>query len=166
MPSCFQPFRLRQCKTRRLYASTRKTPDPQEGSRMISLFVCSRSSRDQLNASSNISRTRNGGVYTELSESATNSWYIWLIRQPKRIDTDVNLWNHHGTGKRSLGIGLYKTAPGVRKSNKLPASMIRLGRIDQELNARDYRTHEFGDPAFIERAANRTCRGAQPSFAA
>jgi S-adenosylmethionine:tRNA ribosyltransferase-isomerase len=41
-----------------------------------------------------------------------------------------------------------------------------LGRIDQELNARDYRTHEFGDSVFLERAANRTCHSAQPSVAA
>jgi len=41
-----------------------------------------------------------------------------------------------------------------------------LGRIDQELNARDYRTHEFGDSVFLERAANRTCCGTQPSVAA
>jgi len=31
-----------------------------------------------------------------------------------------------------------------------------IGRIDQELNARDYRTHEFGDSVFLERAANKT----------
>jgi S-adenosylmethionine:tRNA ribosyltransferase-isomerase len=31
-----------------------------------------------------------------------------------------------------------------------------LGSIDKELNARDYRTHEFGDSVFLERAANRT----------
>ena len=41
-----------------------------------------------------------------------------------------------------------------------------LGRIDQELNARDYRTHEFGDSVFLERSANRTCHSAQPSVAA
>jgi hypothetical protein len=41
-----------------------------------------------------------------------------------------------------------------------------LGRIDQELNARDYRIHEFGDSVFLERAANRTRRSAQPSVAA
>jgi len=41
-----------------------------------------------------------------------------------------------------------------------------LGRIDQELNARDYRTHEFGDSVFLERAANRTCHSARPSVAA
>src|SRR5579859_2591519 len=40
-----------------------------------------------------------------------------------------------------------------------------LGRIDQELNARDYRTHEFGDSVFLERAANRTCHSAHPSVA-
>ena len=28
-----------------------------------------------------------------------------------------------------------------------------LGRIDQELNARDYQTHEFGDSVFLERTA-------------
>ncbi len=33
-----------------------------------------------------------------------------------------------------------------------------LGRIDHELNARDYRTHEFGDSVFLERAANKTRR--------
>jgi len=27
------------------------------------------------------------------------------------------------------------------------------GLFDQELNARDYRTHEFGDSVFLERAA-------------
>jgi len=31
-----------------------------------------------------------------------------------------------------------------------------LGRIDHALNARDYRTHEFGDSVFLERAANKT----------
>jgi S-adenosylmethionine:tRNA ribosyltransferase-isomerase len=41
-----------------------------------------------------------------------------------------------------------------------------LGRIDQELNARDYRTHDFGDSVFLERAANRTRPSAQPSVAA
>ena len=41
-----------------------------------------------------------------------------------------------------------------------------LGRIDHELNARDYRTHEFGDSVFLERAANKTCPSAQPSVAA
>jgi len=41
-----------------------------------------------------------------------------------------------------------------------------LGRIDQELNARDYRTHEFGDSVFLERATNRTRPAAQPSVAA
>ena len=40
-----------------------------------------------------------------------------------------------------------------------------LGCIDQELNARDYRTHEFGDSVFLERAANRTRPSAQPSVA-
>jgi S-adenosylmethionine:tRNA ribosyltransferase-isomerase len=30
-----------------------------------------------------------------------------------------------------------------------------LGRMDQELNARDYRTHEFGDSVFVERAGSR-----------
>jgi S-adenosylmethionine:tRNA ribosyltransferase-isomerase len=40
-----------------------------------------------------------------------------------------------------------------------------LGRVDQELNARGYRTHEFGDSMFLERAANRTCHSAQPSVA-
>jgi hypothetical protein len=30
-----------------------------------------------------------------------------------------------------------------------------LGRIDQELNARGYRTHEFGDSLFFERADNQ-----------
>ncbi len=41
-----------------------------------------------------------------------------------------------------------------------------LGRIDQELNARDYRTHEFGDSVFLERAANKTRPPAQSSVAA
>jgi S-adenosylmethionine:tRNA ribosyltransferase-isomerase len=40
-----------------------------------------------------------------------------------------------------------------------------LGCIDQELNARDYRTHEFGDSVFLERAANRTRPSAQQSVA-
>jgi transposase InsO family protein len=31
-------------------------------------------------------------------------------------------------------------------------------RIDRELNARDYRTHEFGDSAFLERADNQALR--------
>ena len=31
-----------------------------------------------------------------------------------------------------------------------------LDRIDQQLNARDYRTHEFGDSVFLERAATRS----------
>jgi S-adenosylmethionine:tRNA ribosyltransferase-isomerase len=31
-----------------------------------------------------------------------------------------------------------------------------LDRIDQELNARDYRTHEFGDSVFLERATARS----------
>jgi S-adenosylmethionine:tRNA ribosyltransferase-isomerase len=35
-----------------------------------------------------------------------------------------------------------------------------LCRIDQELNARDYRTHEFGNSVFLERAVNRTCHSA------
>ena len=37
-----------------------------------------------------------------------------------------------------------------------------LGRIDQELNAHDYRTHEFGDSVFLEKAANQK-RAAQTS---
>jgi S-adenosylmethionine:tRNA ribosyltransferase-isomerase len=37
-----------------------------------------------------------------------------------------------------------------------------LGRIDQELNARGYRTHEFGDSVFIERADNRMHYVEQP----
>jgi S-adenosylmethionine:tRNA ribosyltransferase-isomerase len=41
-----------------------------------------------------------------------------------------------------------------------------LDRIDQELNARDYRTHEFGDSVFLERATNRTRPAARPSVAA
>jgi S-adenosylmethionine:tRNA ribosyltransferase-isomerase len=41
-----------------------------------------------------------------------------------------------------------------------------IGRIDQELNARDYRTHEFGDSVFLERAANRKHPSVQPSVAA
>jgi S-adenosylmethionine:tRNA ribosyltransferase-isomerase len=40
-----------------------------------------------------------------------------------------------------------------------------LRRIDHELNARDYRTHEFGDSVFLERAANKTRPSAQPSVA-
>jgi S-adenosylmethionine:tRNA ribosyltransferase-isomerase len=34
-----------------------------------------------------------------------------------------------------------------------------LGRIDQELNARDYRTHEYSDSVFLERAVNETRPG-------
>jgi len=41
-----------------------------------------------------------------------------------------------------------------------------LGHIDYELNARDYRTHEFGDSVFLERAANKTRPPAQSSVAA
>jgi S-adenosylmethionine:tRNA ribosyltransferase-isomerase len=41
-----------------------------------------------------------------------------------------------------------------------------MGRIDQELNAHDYRTHEFGDSVFLEKAANRACHSEQPSVAA
>jgi S-adenosylmethionine:tRNA ribosyltransferase-isomerase len=41
-----------------------------------------------------------------------------------------------------------------------------LGRIDHELNVRDYRTHEFGDSVFLERAANKTRPLAQSSVAA
>jgi S-adenosylmethionine:tRNA ribosyltransferase-isomerase len=41
-----------------------------------------------------------------------------------------------------------------------------LGRIDHELNVRDYRTHEFGDSVFLERAANKTRPPAQSSVAA
>jgi S-adenosylmethionine:tRNA ribosyltransferase-isomerase len=41
-----------------------------------------------------------------------------------------------------------------------------LDRIDQELNARDYRTHEFGDSVFLERATNRRRPAARLSVAA
>ena len=41
-----------------------------------------------------------------------------------------------------------------------------LGHIDHELNARDYRTHEFGDSVFLERAANKARPPAQSSVAA
>jgi hypothetical protein len=37
-----------------------------------------------------------------------------------------------------------------------------LGRIDQELNARGYRTHEFGDSVFLERADNQMHSVEQP----
>jgi S-adenosylmethionine:tRNA ribosyltransferase-isomerase len=40
-----------------------------------------------------------------------------------------------------------------------------LGRIDQELNAHGYRTHEFGDSVFLERADNQTRFAGQPSVA-
>jgi S-adenosylmethionine:tRNA ribosyltransferase-isomerase len=38
-----------------------------------------------------------------------------------------------------------------------------LGRIDQELNAHAYCTHEFGDSVFIERVTNQTPFAGQPS---
>jgi S-adenosylmethionine:tRNA ribosyltransferase-isomerase len=41
-----------------------------------------------------------------------------------------------------------------------------LGRIDEALNARDYRTHEFGDSVFLERANNRRRSAGKPSVAA
>jgi S-adenosylmethionine:tRNA ribosyltransferase-isomerase len=41
-----------------------------------------------------------------------------------------------------------------------------LGRIDRELNAYDYRTHEFGDSVFLERADNQMRSADQPSLAA
>jgi len=41
-----------------------------------------------------------------------------------------------------------------------------LGRIDQELHAHDYRTHEFGDSVFLEKAANRTGNEVHPSVPA
>ena len=41
-----------------------------------------------------------------------------------------------------------------------------LGRIDQELNAHDYRTHEFGDSVFLEKADNQMRSADQPSVAA
>jgi S-adenosylmethionine:tRNA ribosyltransferase-isomerase len=36
----------------------------------------------------------------------------------------------------------------------------RLSAIDRELNARDFRIHEFGDSVFIEKAADNTLRQA------
>ena len=41
-----------------------------------------------------------------------------------------------------------------------------LARIDQELNARHYRTHEFGDSVFVERADNLMRSARQPSVTA
>jgi S-adenosylmethionine:tRNA ribosyltransferase-isomerase len=41
-----------------------------------------------------------------------------------------------------------------------------LARIDQELNACDYRTHEFGDSVFLEKADNRMRSAGEPSVAA
>ena len=41
-----------------------------------------------------------------------------------------------------------------------------LGRIDQELNARDYRTHEFGDSVFLEKSGDQMRSSGQPSVAA
>jgi S-adenosylmethionine:tRNA ribosyltransferase-isomerase len=41
-----------------------------------------------------------------------------------------------------------------------------LGRIDHELNALDYRTHEFGDSVFVERADNQMRSASLPSVAA
>jgi S-adenosylmethionine:tRNA ribosyltransferase-isomerase len=41
-----------------------------------------------------------------------------------------------------------------------------LGRIDRELNAHDYRTHEFGDSVFLERSGNgMRSAGRQPAAA-
>jgi S-adenosylmethionine:tRNA ribosyltransferase-isomerase len=41
-----------------------------------------------------------------------------------------------------------------------------LGRIDRELNARNYRTHEFGDSVFLERVDEEVrCTGQQPAAA-
>jgi S-adenosylmethionine:tRNA ribosyltransferase-isomerase len=39
-----------------------------------------------------------------------------------------------------------------------------LGRIDQELNAAGYRTHEFGDSVFVERAGSRMSRHSPPDM--
>ena len=33
-----------------------------------------------------------------------------------------------------------------------------LGRIDEELNEHEYRTHEFGDSVFLERVTSRYAR--------
>ncbi|MFL6306626.1 MAG: S-adenosylmethionine:tRNA ribosyltransferase-isomerase [Candidatus Sulfotelmatobacter sp.] len=41
-----------------------------------------------------------------------------------------------------------------------------IGRIDQELNAGDYRTHEFGDSVFLEKADDQMRSADQPSVAA
>jgi len=41
-----------------------------------------------------------------------------------------------------------------------------LGRIDQELNAGDYRTHEFGDSVFLEKADDQMRSAGQSSVAA
>jgi S-adenosylmethionine:tRNA ribosyltransferase-isomerase len=41
-----------------------------------------------------------------------------------------------------------------------------LRRMDQELNARAYRTHEFGDSVFVERAATESRTAAERSAAA
>jgi S-adenosylmethionine:tRNA ribosyltransferase-isomerase len=41
-----------------------------------------------------------------------------------------------------------------------------IGCTEHELNASDYRTHEFGDSVFLEKAANRADSAAQPSVAA
>ncbi|MGA7312416.1 MAG: S-adenosylmethionine:tRNA ribosyltransferase-isomerase [Silvibacterium sp.] len=41
-----------------------------------------------------------------------------------------------------------------------------LGRIDRELNAYDYRTHEFGDSVFLERSDKQMRSADQPSLAA
>ncbi len=41
-----------------------------------------------------------------------------------------------------------------------------LGRIDQELNAHDYRTHEFGDSVFLEKADNEARSADQQPAAA
>jgi S-adenosylmethionine:tRNA ribosyltransferase-isomerase len=41
-----------------------------------------------------------------------------------------------------------------------------LNRIDQELNAHHYRTHEFGDSVFLEKADKQMQSADQPSVAA
>jgi S-adenosylmethionine:tRNA ribosyltransferase-isomerase len=41
-----------------------------------------------------------------------------------------------------------------------------LGRMDHELNAHDYRTHEFGDSTLLERVDNQIRFAGQPSVAA
>jgi hypothetical protein len=41
-----------------------------------------------------------------------------------------------------------------------------LDRIDQELNAGDYRTHKFGDSVFLEKADDQMRSAGQPAAAA